>query len=208
MLTGVILAGGQGRKADRSSKSLLPFCGEILIQRQVRIMKTICREVIIVTNEPKIYLPVLGNSVRIITDYIPEKGPLGGMHAALSLGTSDYYWIVGSDMPFISAQAAQLMLNHMEEDSDAILPCFMEEQHPFHGIYRKRCLESVTTLLNKGWFDLNGLLREARVQEVNESFFRQGNIASHFVTNISTTEKYQQAMQLNYSLESGNLFAL
>lgn len=203
MLTGVILAGGQGKQSEGNSRALLPFCGEILVQRQVRIMKSICREVIIVTSEPKVYLPVLGNSVRIITDYFPEKGLLGGMHAALSLGTSDTFWIVGSDMPFISAQAADLMLAHFNEDADVIVPCFNEERHLLHGLYRKRARQAVSSLLEKGEYEMEEFCGSVQVQQADESFFRHERIATHFVTNINTTEKYQQAMQLNYQIQSG-----
>ncbi|WP_058301321.1 molybdenum cofactor guanylyltransferase [Gorillibacterium timonense] len=198
MLTGVILAGDSNRKTGAHSKALLPFCGEILIQRQVRMLKSACREIIVVTNEPKLYLPILGNSVRIITDYFPGKGQLGGMHAALSLSTSNRLWVVGSDMPFLSAKAAGLMQSQMEPDTDAVIPRYGSESHMLHGIYHKRCLIHVSAALDKGHYELADLEDNLRVKTVDELFFKGHDIEPHFVTRINTTEAYHQAMHLNY----------
>ncbi|MEO3945487.1 molybdenum cofactor guanylyltransferase [Gorillibacterium sp. CAU 1737] len=198
MLTGVILAGDSGRKTGVHSKALLPFCGEILIQRQVRVLKSLCREVIVVTSEPKQYLPILGNSVRIITDYFPGKGQFGAMYAALSLSTSDRLWVVGSDMPFLSARAAQLMNAQMEPDTEAVIPRYGNESHVLHGIYHKRCLSHVSTALDKGLTELVDLGEGLRIKTLDELFFRSQDVEPHFVTRINTTEAYHQAMHLNY----------
>lgn len=202
MLTGVILAGGHNRKMNGSAKALLPFCGEILVQRQVRIMKSICREIIIVTNEPKTYLPVLGNSVRIITDYLPGKGPLSGMHAAFSLGTSERLWVVGGDMPFLSARAVEQMLTLGDPGQyDAWIPFVNGEYYPLHGIYHKNCLQAVSAQLEGGRHEISELLDRINVQQMPEEFFRERGIETHFVTRINTTEEYHHAMQLNYALQ-------
>lgn len=198
MLTGVILAGDSSRITGAHSKALLPFCGEILIQRQVRMLKSLCREVIVVTNEPKTYLPILGSSVRIITDYFPGMGQLGGMHAALSLSTSNRLWVVGSDMPFLSAKAASLMESQMEPDTDAVIPRYGNESHMLHGIYHKRCLIHVTAAMDKGRYELAALEESLRTKAVDELFFKGHDIEPHFVTRINTTEAYHQAMHLNY----------
>jgi molybdopterin-guanine dinucleotide biosynthesis protein A len=198
MLTGVILAGDSGRQSGSPCKALLPFCGEMLIQRQVRTLKSLCREVIIVTNEPKLYLPILGNSVRMITDYFPGKRQLGAMHAALSLSTSNHLWVVGGDMPFLTAQAASLMEGLMEPEIDAVIPEYGGESHMLHGIYHKRCLAQVSAALEKGQHELGELEGQLQVRKVDELFFKGYGVEPHFVTRINTTEAYHQAMQLNY----------
>lgn len=67
MLTGIILAGGDHQRMEGENKALLPIYGELLIQRQIREMESICDEIIIVTNDPKPFLRVVDVSVRIIT---------------------------------------------------------------------------------------------------------------------------------------------
>lgn len=60
MLTGAILAGGQSRRMGGRHKGLLPFVNESIVERQIRTMKQLCAEVILVTNDPRSYLPILG----------------------------------------------------------------------------------------------------------------------------------------------------
>lgn len=110
-LSGVILAGGRNRRMGGSPKALLSYHREKLIHRQIRVMRTICEEVILVTNEPRLYLPIVDRDVRILTDSYAGQGPLGGMHAALSLARCDNVWIIDCDMPFVSSRAARLMRN-------------------------------------------------------------------------------------------------
>lgn len=201
MLTGVILAGYEDRKSVLAERALMPFCGEILVQRQVRMMKSICAEVILVTNEPKTYLPVLGNSVRIITDYFLGRGQLASIHAAMSLATSDHLWLVKGDMPFISAKAAKFMNEELTPDVDAVIPKFDGQLYPLHGIYHKHCVRTVSTALDKGWNDLDQVVSSLRVKEQDEAFFQKHGLETHFVTHMDTTDDYHQAMQLNYSLQ-------
>ncbi|MBC8080165.1 MAG: molybdenum cofactor guanylyltransferase [Gorillibacterium sp.] len=201
MLTGVILAGYHDRKTSTSAKALLPFCGEMLVQRQVRMLKSICSEVIIVTNEPKTYLPILGSSVRIITDYFSGKGQLAGMHAAMSLSTSDHLWLVNGDMPFISAKAAKYMNEELTPDVDAVVPQFDGQLYPLHGVYHKSCVQAVSSALEKGEHDLSELTGSLKIKVQDEAFFRKYGLETHFVTNINTTNEYHHAMQLNYSLQ-------
>ena len=122
MLTGVILAGGANRRMKGESKALLPFGGQPLVVRQVDRMRILCDEVIVVTNDPRPYLPILDRSVRIITDFFAGHGPLGGMHAALSLAKHTSVWVVGCDMPFVSSKAAELLWNRKRDGFEAVVP--------------------------------------------------------------------------------------
>ncbi len=75
-LFGVILAGGRNRRMGGSPKAILPYRQEKLIHRQIRVLRTICEEVILVTNEPKLYLPIVDRDVRILTDSYTGHGTL------------------------------------------------------------------------------------------------------------------------------------
>ncbi|TXK76596.1 molybdenum cofactor guanylyltransferase [Paenibacillus sp. N3.4] len=150
MLSGVILAGGENRRMRGELKALLPFGGKPLIARQIDIMREICDEIIVVTNEPKPYLSVVDRSVRIITDFYVGQGPLGGMHAALSLAKHASIWVVGCDMPFISSKAAQLLLQRKLDGFEAVVPLVAGQMYPLHGIYDQACASHIGPLLQLG----------------------------------------------------------
>lgn len=197
MITGAILAGGQNRRMEGKMKALLPFSGELLIERQIKRLKDLCDEIIVVTNQPQIFLPVLDRSVRIITDYFPSKGPLSGMHAALSLARNNDVWIVGCDMPFICPQAAQSLWELKKTlKCDGVIPVIDGRTHPLHGVYSKSCADAISALLLSGEHRVMELLRMIYWQEAPEAYFEEQGIDLRFVTNVNNPDEYEAALQL------------
>lgn len=197
MLTGVILAGGQNLRMGVETKALLPFSNELLIQRQIRIMKQICSEIILVTNDPRSFLPLLGNTIRIITDYIPGKGTLSSMYAAFSLANNNDLWVVGCDMPFISYQSAELMWKRKQElQCKAIIPLIGDQLHALHGIYDKSCLTEISKLLDAGESRPDELLKVIRYDTLKEVDFIEQDQSVRFVMKVDTKEEYEEALML------------
>lgn len=177
-------------------KALLPFSGELLIQRQIRTMSEVCEEIIVVTNQPTLFLPILDRSIRIITDYYPGKGPLSGMHAALTLSRNPEVWIVGCDMPFLSAGAASAMQELKAAlKCDAVVPVIEGRSHPLHGIYSKGCADAISALLLSGESRVSEMLRMIYWQEAPEAHFAEKHIGLDFVTNMNTPEEYELALK-------------
>lgn len=195
MLTGVILAGGQ-KTIEGMNRALLPFGHETLVERQARTMKKLCSEVILVTNDPRAFLPILGDTVRIITDYVLGKGVLSGMHAAFNLTNNENLWVVGCGMPFISPRAAQLILNQKRESrSIAAIPKLEGRHYPLHGIYDKSTIEYIIKLLDLDEFSAHRLLDVIRFSSVEKELFRQEGIPLDFVKGINSSEEYTEVLQ-------------
>ena len=89
MLKGLVLAGGQSRRMGQD-KALMHYHGHTLIEHAaVMLEKAGCHQVLISRNQP-----------GYLNDILPQNGPLGGVHAALSmLKTGDELLVVPVDMP-------------------------------------------------------------------------------------------------------------
>jgi len=196
MLSGIVLAGGESKRMNGENKSLLMLGEEALIQRQVRIMRAICSEIIIVTNTPRPFLRKVDESVRIITDYIPKKGPLSGMHAGLTLARHQNAWVVACDMPFLSPEAAELMLRKKKEGFEAVFPRIDGALYPLHGIYDRDCAQHIWSLLMNRDTELSSLQKVLCWREVFESDFHASGIDCGFIRSIETEEDYHIALQL------------
>lgn len=195
MLTGAILAGGQNKRMGGRKKALLPFGDTPLIQYQMNEMQKICDEIIVVTNEPRHYLSILPKEVRIITDYLPGKGPMSGMHAALSLANYENIWVVACDMPFILSNAAQIMVAKREELAcDAVIPVLGGQMHPLHGIYHRNCAELVSAFLHSGKYRLSEMIKLLYWMEAGDAFFKQNQLNPRCVLNLNTPEEYAKAL--------------
>ena len=146
-LTGAILAGGMHAGIPWAQLALTEIDGEAVIERQIREMRELCREIIVVPDTPKPLLKALDASVRLITDYHTERGPLGGIHAALYLAKYDRIWIAACGLPDLSAKAARLLWEHRSPAARAVIPIVRSQPIAMHGIYDKSCSEAVTRQL-------------------------------------------------------------
>lgn len=194
MMTGVILAGGQNRRMGGQPKGLLDLNGEPLVVRQLRMMKPVCAEQIIITNEPERYRYIVDHDVRILCDNYPNQGPLGGMEAAFSAASNDYVWTVGCDMPFLSPDAAAHMLHLIQDGDDAVIPIVDGRVQPLHGLYHSRCAGTIRSLLEAGERRLMSLLDQVRSRYVQSGEFP--NIeAQDWTWNMNTPADYEATVR-------------
>lgn len=193
-MTGVILAGGFDRRMHGQPKALLPFGDEKLIVRQLRLMKPVCSELIVVTNDPNPYLRFLDREVRIITDFVPNRGQLSGMYAGLSLARNRDVWIVGCHMPFLSAKAAELLQAKKHESFNASLPWVQGGLYPLHGVYDRSCAEAVWPLLHSGDPSVSHLLKKISWAEFRDTEFQAEGIDTSFVDCFNTPEEYERLL--------------
>src|SRR5690606_14459014 len=149
--------------------------------------------IIIVKNEPKPFLRVVDVSVRIITDFIRGKGPLGGLHAGLSLAEHDEAWVVGCGMPSISIQAARMLQQVRKESKlDAVVPLIGGRLEMLHSIYHTSIAAQALSLLNAGEYRLETLLDHIRWSKVDADEFAVRGIETRFTQKINSMEDYHQ----------------
>jgi molybdenum cofactor guanylyltransferase len=195
MLTGVILAGGQNRRMGGKHKALMPFKGVPLLNIQLKEMARICKQILLVTHAPELFAPILQEfkqaEVNCIPDVMPGKGPLSGIHAACLAAATDRLWIVGCDMPYLSAAAAEALFDLCEgTQADAVIPVIHEKVQPLHGIFDKRIAPVVAKLLEMEQFKLMGLLERIHFLTADDSYFAQRDIALTFTVNLNTPDDF------------------
>src|SRR5689334_1590078 len=96
---GIVLCGGRSSRMGRP-KAWLPFGGETMLQRVVRVLREVVDPVAVVA-APGQDIPELPTGVRVIRDEIEGKGPLGGLCAGLSAiaGECDAVYLSSCDVP-------------------------------------------------------------------------------------------------------------
>lgn len=199
MLTGVILAGGENRRMGGRMKALLSFGRESILERQMAMMKTVCQELIIVTNQPDLFSHLDGDhDVQIITDKMPGKGPLAGIHAAAVHTRHDHLWVVACDMPYISPGAAKILLSgQREKNHDAAVPIVDGRIQPLHAVYTRRTLPILEDVLQAGEYKVQAFLDKINWLPVQEDLFLSKKIGSRFIMNLNTPEEYEQALKID-----------
>ncbi|NHN34586.1 molybdenum cofactor guanylyltransferase [Paenibacillus agricola] len=194
MISGAILAGGQNRRMGGKMKALLRLDGQLFIERQLAELSQLCSEIIIVANEPELFEAQLAwphAQMRIVPDKQLGKGPLAGLQAAMAAVThSEELWVVACDMPYASAEAAQVLLGQLRSGArhgghDLALPLIAGRLQPLHAIYHRRCLQAIDQQLAEGRYRIMELVEQMDAIAVEERFFLERQIALDFVGNVN-----------------------
>ena len=184
-ITGVILAGGASRRMGRN-KALLPVAGLPLIERIYRIMASLFRDVILVTNTPEDYafLPC-----PMTADIYRGVGSIAGLHAGLSASPTERIFIVACDAPLLDPAVVNLLCT-VEGDYDAVVPVGQRGCEPLQAIYRKSCMPALELALQRDDRKLSNLLERIRTRFVPPEELAAVPDAERSFLNLNTPEEY------------------
>ena len=155
-VTGVILAGGRGRRMGGAIKAMLPIEGRTILERLVGALEPVCAEVIVSVRS----LDQIDTPLRRVVDDIADAGPLAGIAAALAASARPWLIAVGGDMPDVRTDVLELLLAHAGPGVDAVAPLVAGLPEPLCAIYGARCLDAARRRLAEGRFKTSGLLTD------------------------------------------------
>lgn len=146
----IVLAGGASSRMGRA-KALLPFGPETLIERMVRRLAPVSREVVVVSG-PHLRLPPLPEGARLVEDEQPLEGPLSGIRYGLRATASELLFVCGCDHPFFLPAVAEMLVARCLGEPDALgaWPRWKTTPQPLLGAYRKTILPVVESMLDRG----------------------------------------------------------
>jgi molybdopterin-guanine dinucleotide biosynthesis protein A len=150
-MTGVILAGGRSTRMGRN-KAFLEVGGERLIDRNVRLFRSLFQQVIIVTTSP---LDYLDQPAAIATDILPGRGALGGIYTGLFHASGEQAFFAACDMPFLNPDFLACMIG-LAAGHDIVVPAPPDGLQPLHAIYSRRCLPVIRSLLERDRLKIRG----------------------------------------------------
>jgi FdhD protein len=184
-VTAVILAGGKSSRM-KSNKALLPFSGELFIERIHRQMTALFSEVILVTNTPEFYrfLPC-----RMVSDEFPGLGSLAGIHAGLKHSKTEHIFVVACDMPYLNSELMRQMISKAQE-SDVVIPESDGGFEPLHAVYSKNCLPAMEEALKDGKSKIVDCLDWSKVTVLTKDEIAAVDPEFHSFRNINTPEEY------------------
>lgn len=148
-ISGIILAGGAGRRFRGIIKANLIVDGKPIIRRILDVIGPIFDEIIIVTNTPEEYRSY--TQYRITGDVIKNIGPLGGIHAGIKSSTKNAVFVIAGDMPFPDKELIENQIKYYRENRcEILIPRVGGNIEPLHGIYHRSVLSMIETHLAEG----------------------------------------------------------
>ena len=149
-ITGIILCGGKSSRMQ-TNKALLKLGDKTVIEIVAAKLKSIFNEVLISANDSKEYdflkLPV-------VNDIFIGKGPLAGIHSALKYSSTKKNFIISCDMPLISVELINYLIN-LNTEKSILLPKSNGRIQQLCGIYSKSVIDEIENIFKLSEKDKN-----------------------------------------------------
>ncbi|MGM0667883.1 MAG: molybdenum cofactor guanylyltransferase [Bacteroidota bacterium] len=144
--TAAILAGGKNTRFSGRTKAKILIDGRPVIERTIEVLEAVFSDIIIITNNASEFSAY--KHIRMAGDIYHNRGPLGGLHSALSNTDKDAVFLVASDMPEISESIIRRQLSEYAiSECNALLPYHRGLLEPLHAVYGKSLLKALDRYL-------------------------------------------------------------
>lgn len=187
-LTGFVLAGGASRRMGRE-KSSLRIGGETMLERQVRLLRLVCRWVGVLG--PPARFP--GLKVPVFPDEICDRGPLGGLYTGLLRTRTDFNLFLSCDLPFMDAGFLRYLCQRaFKSRADVTVPesrCHKFE--PLCAVYRRRALGAVRGSLEQGENKITRFFSRVSCEVISWQEMGRAGFEPRIFVNMNTREDYE-----------------
>lgn len=181
-ITGIILAGGKSSRMG-TDKGFMIFNGKPFAKYSIDAVKSFVSNIIIASNHSEYD----NFGLKRVADFIEDAGPLAGIYTGLKHSKTEYNIVLSCDIPLITSEIIELLVNQIDSDSDVIQIVSNQRSMPLIAIYKKQCETLFLDLLQQGerrlWFALN----QCKVKNVVLN-----SELELFTRNINTPEQLNQ----------------
>lgn len=149
-VTGLILAGGRGRRMGGIDKGLQPLRGKPMVRWVLERLAPQVDEVLVNANQNVASYSALG--CRVVTDAVTGfAGPLAGLQSGLTHARHDLVVTVPCDSPFLPCDLVARLHRALEAvNADLAVAKTGEQAHPVFCLCRRRLLPGLTAYLAGG----------------------------------------------------------
>ncbi len=174
------------------NKAFLTINGQTFLDRIINIITACCEEALLVTREPGKYTD---RDIRVVTDILPVRSALTGVHAGLVNMRSDYGVFVGCDTPLIKAGVLRTLMEAIETEVDIIVPSWGTFFQPLCAVYAKRCAPVIEDQLLRGDLKIANLFARMKVKRIPYEHFRTSDRKLVSFFNINTEDELKSARE-------------
>jgi molybdopterin-guanine dinucleotide biosynthesis protein A len=184
--SGFVMAGGHSRRMGRD-KALLPWGGGTLLAHALQRLRSVCTDVAILSGAHPRYLDA---GAPVLADAVPDRGPLGGLVAALEHARHDVAVILAVDLPFLPPELLGDLLGRAQ-GVDAVVPFVGGRPHPLCAVYRRSCAAAARRRLDAGDLKMTSFWPDVRVREVGEADLAAFGDPALLFRNLNDPQDYE-----------------
>ncbi|HVP51904.1 MAG TPA: molybdenum cofactor guanylyltransferase [Terriglobales bacterium] len=186
--SGFVLAGGRSSRMG-SDKAFLEFDGRTLLARALDLLRRVTPDVRVVGPEAKFaaYGPV-------VEDIYTGRGPLAGIHAALSSSATELNLILAVDLPFLTESLLRFIVERAgATDAMVTVPRIAGGYQPLCAAYRRAFASPAQAALESGKNKIDALFSIATMCVLEESELSRFAFNAGMFQNLNTPEDLRRA---------------
>ena len=188
--TGVILAGGKNSRLPGGKKAFRKIGDEMILETIYELFSSLFKEVIIVVNEPREFA---GWDMMVVTDIIPSKCALAGLHAGLFYASYPYAYVTACDTPFVKRSVVEYIVGSIRPGYEVIIPQTDDGLEPLSAAYSKDCIPLIEENLKKNIFMIKKFFRKKKVKEIPVDKLKMLDPQMQFIFNVNTPKDFEKA---------------
>jgi molybdopterin-guanine dinucleotide biosynthesis protein A len=168
-VTGLVLAGGLGRRMGGEDKGLVELAGRPMVEHVLDVLRPQVGSVLINANRNLERYATYGH--RVVPDSLEGYlGPLAGVASALPLLSTEYLLTVPCDAPLLAPDLAGRLLEACAAiDADVAVPSDGQRLQPVFLLLRARIAPSLQSYLSAGGRKIDTWFAGIRVAQVDFS---------------------------------------
>ena len=188
-ITGVVLAGGQGRRMGSVDKGLVTLDGRALVEHVIERLAPQVGALVINANRNAERYAAFGHPV------IPDRfegyaGPLAGLHAGMTAATTPYVVTTPCDSPFLPRDLVSRLAGAFDAAPiDLAVARTFAQPHPVFSLVRRALLQHLDAFLRNNGRKIDAWYASLRTAEVafddEADAFRNINTAAELAANAS-----------------------
>jgi molybdopterin-guanine dinucleotide biosynthesis protein A len=187
-VTAFVLAGGKSSRMG-TDKAFLRLEGETLLERALTTAASVAGDVRIVGDAGK--FAAFG---RVVEDVYRDRGPLGGIHAALSSSTTELNLMLAVDSPFVGTKFLDyLILCARESGALVTVPRADFGLQPLCAVYRRGFTEVAEQALREGKNKIDSLFAKVGTCVIEENELVRMGFSVEMFRNLNTQEEFEKA---------------
>lgn len=192
-LSGFVLTGGESRRMGQP-KPLLTLGGETMLERQLHLLRRVCRSVAVV-GWPSSLPPA---DVHVWEDELPGRGPLGGIYTGLRRSRTEYNLFLGCDLPCMERRFLEFIARlAITEQADVTVPETRDRRlQPLAAVYRRRAVGALRARLEAGESKTSSLFPQVRCRVVQWPEIARTAFAPRIFVNMNTAADYEEATRI------------
>lgn len=223
----VILAGGESRRLGRP-KAFLRVGGREILERVLEATDDF-EDTVLAANEPDQYAAAVvrygwkpdeadassedppsrgailfrrgARGLRIVTDPVPNQGPVGGLAAGLGAAAECSCWVLSCDLPFVTPALGRLLLLELrdagrETGPRALIPELEGRDQPLCAAWDARAAPIADRCLSSGRLSVRELLDQIDTRRLSERQLRRVGDPARLLFNVNTPSDLERAQEL------------